>query len=293
MSTTDTTVDESVELPVDEAVELSGDAGLDAEESAESTETPAAEVETKKTGRPWYVRAVVTMLALFAAWHIFANFLWIAPPSPLRLVIPGDTLTRYMIPMFGQSWSVFAPEPINGDYRFRVRAVVNESAGPRTTEWVDATAVEFSMLTHNFFPPRGAIQAGEVASDYKGAWEKLNDEQKAVGALGFYKGADWEKRLVTALGKGKAADGFARAEHLATAYSTQVAYAVWGDNIESVQFEATRQNVIPFPKRHDPHAERPGIQYVPSGWRGLIEEEGQSREQFRKVFRQAMVESGQ
>src|SRR5690625_6020841 len=33
---------------------------------------------------------------------LFATFLWIAPSSALRDVVPGNALQSYMIPMFGQ-----------------------------------------------------------------------------------------------------------------------------------------------------------------------------------------------
>src|SRR5690625_8051402 len=55
------------------------------------------------------VKRTVTLAAvLFTAFHVFATFLWIAPSSALRDVVPGNALESYMIPMFGQSWSVFA-----------------------------------------------------------------------------------------------------------------------------------------------------------------------------------------
>src|SRR5690625_7741122 len=64
------------------------------------------------------VKRTVTLVAvLFTAFHVFATFLWIAPSSPLRAVVPGNALQSYMIPMFGQSWSVFAPEPIRSEER--------------------------------------------------------------------------------------------------------------------------------------------------------------------------------
>lgn len=90
----------------------------------------------------------MTAAVLFTAWHVFAWFLWIAPVSPLREVVPGKLLTQYMIPFFGQSWSVFAPEPINGDNRMLVRAVVRENGADKTTEWVNVTDVETQLMTN-------------------------------------------------------------------------------------------------------------------------------------------------
>lgn len=43
--------------------------------------------------------------------------------------------------------------------------------------------------------------------------------------------------------------------------------------------------MTPFNDRHDPDAERPGIQYSPTGWRGLVVNDGQSQDAFTDVFR--------
>ena len=123
-------------------------------------------------------RAVMLVAVLFTAFHVFATFLWIAPSSALRDVIPGNALQSYMIPMFGQSWSVFAPEPINGDYRLQIRAVVTTDGEAHETEWVDATAAELTMHMHNLFPPRAAMTSNDVASRFKGAYDKLDQGER-------------------------------------------------------------------------------------------------------------------
>ncbi|GAA4773988.1 DUF5819 family protein [Microbacterium gilvum] len=231
-----------------------------------------------------YTRVVMIVAVLFTAWHVFASFLWIAPWSPLREVVPQKALSGYMLPIFGQSWSVFAPEPINGDYRFEVRAIVDGEE----TEWVSASDVELSMIRYNLFTPRAGIQAMDVSSQFKGAWADLDEEQQGVAELNYFKD-DWEARMTEAMNAygddPQLVSDYVAQEHRATAYATQVALAIWGDDVERVQFQATRQNVIPFADRHDPEAERPDVQYSPTGWRGLVVEEGQSQEAFADVFR--------
>jgi len=241
-------------------------------------------------------RVVLIALSTFCAWHIFATFLWIAPPSGLRQAVPGNLLQRYMIPMFGQSWSVFAPAPINGDYRLQVRAVVNDTGTPQTTKWVDATAADLAMEHHNLFPPRAAIQSTELSSRYKNAYDKLNADHLKIVQLGYYKGADWDQRLAAKMksyGSPDLVDAYMREERTVDAYATQVAYAAFGNNVVQVQFVVSRQNVVPYSQRNDPHAQRPPVQVALTGWRGALEQPGQSREDFRKVFRRGLQESGQ
>lgn len=237
--------------------------------------------------RSTQIRITLVGACVFVAWHIFASFLWIAPYSPLREVVPGNALSSYMLPMFGQSWSVFAPEPINGDYRLSVRAVIEKDGEEVATEWVDATEVEISMIQYNLFPPRAGIGGVEVASQLKGAFDALSDEQKKVAGLNYFK-PEWDARLAEGLedaGDAELAEAFVTAEQQAIAYSTQVAYAVWGEeNVTRLQYHVTRQNVIPFAERNNPEAERPGLQHVETGWRGTVVREGQSNEAFANTF---------
>ncbi len=239
-----------------------------------------------KRRRPWWVRTIALVAVIFTAWHVFATFLWIAPYSPAREIVPAKMLSGYMLPMFGQSWSVFAPEPINGDYRFEVRAIVDGEE----TEWVSATDVELQMIRYKLFTPRAGIVGQDVSSQFRDAWSDLNDAQKDISDLNYFKD-EWDTRMTSALtdaagdGKQSTVDAYVEQEHRATAYATQVALAIWGDDVERVQFQATRQNVIPFEERHDPDAEERPIQYAPTGWRGLVINDGQSDEAFADVFR--------
>lgn len=244
--------------------------------------------EVKPQPRAAVKRTLVVVAMLITGFHLFASFLWIAPASTMREIIPGDLLSKYMIPMFGQSWSVFAPEPINGDYYFDVRAVIDTDSGEEVTDWVRATDVELDHSTYKLFPPRSAGLAVGVASEIKSSWEDLPDDQKEIVKLDYFKGEDSVDRLTTKLGEYNdpdgTVDGYLDSEHLATAYATQVAKAVWGDDVKRVEFAAARQNVVPFAERNDPKAERPDIQPVPIGWRALVVEEHQSQEEFTDYF---------
>lgn len=241
------------------------------------------------------VRITLVIASLFTAWHVFASFLWISPPSELRAVVPGQMLSDYMLPWYGQSWSVFAPEPINGDYIFEVRAIVEDGVDDNgmatyvATGWVNATDAELSMSRYNLFPPRAAALSTQQASKQLNLWKKLTPEQKDIVALGYYDGDAWLARMRDALtetgGQPQTVTDYVVQERYSVAYATQVAYAVWGEErATQVQFRVSRQNVIPFEKRNDPSAERPEPEVANSGWRGLIVMPGQSTENFTRAF---------
>jgi hypothetical protein len=238
------------------------------------------------------VRGALAVGVLFTAWHIFASFLWIGPVTPLRDLVPGNLLTSYMIPWYGQSWSVFAPEPINGDYRFKVRALVaNEDGSTRETEWVTATDVEMSMSRHNLFPPRAAGLGTHQASLLKGAYDRLSPAQRATAALNYFEGDAWLGRMQNAMNEQgddqSLVVSYIVQERYSDAYATQVARAVWGDSVLRVQFQVLRQNIIPFVERNNPDAVRPPEQIADTGWRGLIVMPQQSDPDFADVFRPA------
>src|SRR6218665_1001005 len=174
-----------------------------------------APVVAKKTRREPLVQMTFVTVALFTAWHIFASFLWSSPVTPLRDIIPAKgLLTSYMIPWFGQSWSVFAPEPINGNYIFRVRA----------------TLAECAMAEYNLFPPRGANLAIHQASLLFGAYGALTDEQKKFTGQDFFTGDVWLGDLYDKMGgqSSATATDYIVQERYTDAYATQVSLALWG-----------------------------------------------------------------
>lgn len=250
----------------------------------------------EKRSRPIWMRVIVVICVLITAWHIFATFLWIAPASALRELVPGKTLSNYMLPVFGQSWSVFAPEPINGNIDIKVRAVVGEKFNAKSTPWVDASAAELNLAHHNLFPPRASIMGLQQATEYKSAFDKLSKEQQKIVANGYFVGNDWLQRLEKALlGAGaesknaKASSNknvydFMDQEKRTTAYATQVALAVWGPEVRNVQVSVSRQNVTPFKDRHNDKTTPQPIRVVESGWRGINSFPGQDTGHFSDVF---------
>lgn len=257
---------------------------------SELSETTATAPET--SARPavrWPVRLVAGLAVVFMLWHVFASFLWIFPPSPFRQLVSMNTLTSYMIPFFGQSWSVFAPEPINGDYHLNVRAVIDKNGVEEETGWVSANRAELSALTNHLFPPRAGIQSEQLASMHREAFLKLEEAQQTILA-GDFKAADWEAGMREALlADGKNAvlvDGYLAREHMTTAYATQVAKAVWGDEGEvlRVQYRISRQNVVVYAERNNPDAKRPEPFFVTTGWRSPIVNPGQNEAAFADVF---------
>ncbi len=161
------------------------------------------------------------------------------------------------------------------------------------TQWIDATDAEYKLQYHKLLQPRAAALASEQASDYKSAWNDLNERQQEVVSWGYWKGKTPKGRFERALRDAahgdedaeKAAGRFISKHAFTLAYATQAARAVWGDDVVRVQFEVYRQNAVPFAERNDPAAQEPEKQYAPTGWRKPFVIAGQSQQAFTKVFR--------
>lgn len=245
------------------------------------------------------VRVVLVLVSLIAAWHIFAQLLWIAPYSAsMRSIVPGNLLTSWQIPFFGQSWSVFAPDPINGNYHFYIRAVEDVDGKQQNSKWIDAADTELKLSHHNLLPPRAAGLANEQASKYRDAYNKLTEAQLEVVKSNYYRGDDWKSRFENALYAASGDDETARAnagtfitQHAyTTAYATQVAKAMWGTDVDTIRFSISRQNAVPFDKRNDPDVKPEPEQWSPTGWRGAFTMPGQSEEDFADTFKKLAEE---
>lgn len=243
--------------------------------------------------RSIWVRLIAGLCVIATGWHIFATFLWIGPSNGLRDAVPAKALSGYMLPLFGQSWSVFAPEPINGNVTLEVRAYVGDEGSGHVTDWVNASAAELDMAHHNLFPPRAAILGLEQGSKYKSAFDKLTDAEKKIVAAGYFVGDDWLDRLETGLkaagpnntaAQKKNLESFLSQEKQTVAYATEVAKAMWGSGAQRVQVRASRQNITPFKDRLNPDAKPQPIRVVDSGWRGTFSFPGQNSGHFSDIF---------
>lgn len=238
------------------------------------------------------IRVVLVLVSLLTAFHVFAQFLWIAPPSALRELLPGNVLTSWQVPWFAQTWRLFAPEPIHSDYHLRVRAILHGDDGP-VTQWIDATDAEHEMQLHKLLPPRASTAAILQANNYYEAWNGLNPAQQEIVAANFWRGDDSKARFEAAVKAAAGADDqsqeatnlFLSRHAFTLAYATQAARAVWGDDVFEVQFEVSRQDIKPFAQRNDPDAPLPAQQSAPTGSRRPFVLRGQSPDRFAEVFK--------
>lgn len=135
-------------------------------------------VQAKPAAKPVFT----VLLLLVLVVHIGAMFLWIAPSNALSKAL-SKPLTQYALPWFQQSWSLFAPNPIDAAYYLEVRAVPE---GLSETEWVSASDVELSALHHNPLPPTATNVSNKLATGLHDSLQPLQETEREVLGWNFH-----------------------------------------------------------------------------------------------------------
>jgi hypothetical protein len=239
-------------------------------------------------GRRIVMHVSAGLVGLFAVWHIVVTTLYATPATPLRELVPNAAFIAYNYPMFDQNWSVFAPEPISANYELSVRSATLVDGELVNTEWVNASKTELKLLRHNPLSPRAGYAAYAQALGTNLAYKKLSEAEQAVVGQSYYEGDMWGQQLEDAMRSQGGSDeatvnAYLKQEWVTVAYATQVAKAVWGDDALYVQYRISIDNSVPFASRHDDAAQR-SLVTVDSGWRGLVEREGQDDNHFADLF---------
>lgn len=111
--------------------------------------------------------------------HTLVIATWVGPNTPVRQAVGDDRLRSYVIPVFDQSWMIFAPTPrrVAVNLQIRLEYVDPASDQPVITDWVDLVDGEDALIAGNPFPPRMSLAARRVANTLNAAMGDLNDAQ--------------------------------------------------------------------------------------------------------------------
>lgn len=201
-------------------------------------EQPAGARSPRRIAR-WVLRFALVAVAVHAA--LIA--LWVAPNNLARQEIGPDRLGAYVLPMFDQTWRVFAPE---ADYRydlFDIRALVEDEDGTlRETEWAEVTAREVApAVLHHPFPSRTALMSTRLAGHVQQTFDDLSTaQQRIVAEAGQAVDlAELERRLIAAAVDDEeraAVAPYIRTETATERFLSGIAATVWGDRAVALQF---------------------------------------------------------
>ncbi|PZF81612.1 DUF5819 family protein [Jiangella anatolica] len=245
--------------------------------------------ENRGADVPPIAKAAAFFLVGLVVLHFAVTFLWNAPSNPIKDSV-GEQVSGYMRPFFQQNWSLFAPNPVNAEDEVRVRAQVEDpqTGEVSTTEWADATRLEWTLVTHNPAPSRASRLSSNLHRRVNSAWDALTEDQQQIVARDYTDMADWRPLaddLIASQG-GETSSRVAtmvRADRVATGYATQLAKALWGDGVVAVQFQLVRTPVPRWDVRFDPVPENPQQTVRDFGWRPALVDADQDEAAFADV----------
>ncbi len=244
----------------------------------------------RTVGRSAWVRGAAVVVGLVLSFHFAATALWVAPAGPLYHAL-APVLNPYMKPFFQQGWSLFAPNPHQGDSDILVRARWTDgSTGKlRTSDWIDVTRREESGILHNPLHPRSDVDTGPdgLSQNLTDDRDSLTDDQASICERD-YSHSGWDQ-LLADLSAQKGADrdwleSYVRDERVAAAFATQYAYAWWGPDVEAVQIRLKYTPVPNFEDRADKDTQPESV-LTYFGWRPTVVFDGQSQKYFAETVR--------
>ena len=251
-------------------------------------QTPAIEKQLYKTGfrRSAWVRGAAVVLGLVLSFHFAVTALWVSPADPIYDAL-APIVHPYMQPFFQQGWSLFAPNPYQGNHAFLFRARwTDRSTGQlRTSDWVNVTTREWSGIFHNPLHPRSDLYTDDLYEILNDDQDGLLDSQVSIVERD-YSHSGWNK-LLADLSAQKGADpgglkSYVSDERVAAAFATQYAYALCGPDVQAVQIRLEYTPIPSFADRADKDAQ-PQSFFSYYGWRPTVVFAGQSQKYFAEA----------
>lgn len=198
------------------------------------------------------------------------------PTNPVSDAL--DSQLNYLRPFFGQSWRLFAPNPVDEDKVLLVQgSYLDRDGNLKATPWVNWTSVEQDVIEHRLIGGR----AGYITTKMYGALDEEfreleSPEQKAASArTSPLEPPSWSVLEEYLAGIGPDDDDLAdylRYDRAATRLATDVIEARFpNQDITAVRYALREQGVVPYDARHGTKAERQEARPAPTvrvgGWR--------------------------
>lgn len=187
----------------------------------------------------WTVLGVVLLHSCLIA-------LWVAPTNLLRNEIGAARVTSYILPMFDQAWSVFAPEADSQTDMFELRALVKDADGSRETAWTPVTEREIvASVRYHPFPSRSVLMTTRLGGYLQRAFNDLSQRQREIIADSGRDVSTDELRRELLDSSTNAQERFRVTSYLRVSSGTEyflsgVADALWGPDVTAFQYRKYR-----------------------------------------------------
>jgi len=190
----------------------------------------------------WGVLVVVVLHAALVA-------LWVAPTNLLERKVGPARLQSYILPMWDQSWGVFAPEADSAYDLFEIRGTLRVDGVERRTSWVKVTAREVvANIRHHPFPSRTGLASTRLAAQVQTARSELSPAQQQIVTRADAKVTSDElasSLQAAATNQAERIRGtrFTSLEAVAEYYLSAIGDAVWGKGLVGIQYRTNKIRV--------------------------------------------------
>ncbi len=208
--------------------------------------------------------------------HMLAVTLAAVPTNPVSDAF--DPQLGYLSPYFGQSWRLFAPNPVDQDNTLLLQgAYVDDGGELRTTPWINWTEVEQDVIEHRLVGGRAGYISTKFFPALDEEFQELeNPDQKTLSArTSALAPPSWDALRDYLARIGPDEDDLAdylRFDRAAVRLATEViAERYPSRDITAVRYALREHGVTPYEDRHGSKAEREAARPEPTmridGWR--------------------------
>ncbi len=209
----------------------------------------------------------------FVVFHLAMTFVYVVHQVPVPAAA-RTAIDSYMEPIFKQSWSVFAPDPVSYNTYFSIRAKKEDGS---MTDWFNVSRCDIdSAIKHHPVPNRRYLTTFQLMRHYHGWVQDLPDAAQQVAAKDT--SGDWtavRKQLVAAGASEYVADSYLKSAKATVALASQIAHSRWGQ-VSRVQIEVKDVHTKPYPSRDDANVKEK-VDIWHSGFNPVIPASAQSQ----------------
>jgi hypothetical protein len=219
--------------------------------------------------------AFAAVASTIVGLHMLAVTLAAVPTNPVSDAV--DAQLDYLRPFFGQSWRLFAPNPIDEDKTLLVQgAYLDEDGELQTTSWINWTRVEQDVIEHRLVGGRAGYISTKFYPSLDEEFQELeNPEQKVLSARTSPLDPPSWSALRTYLARiGPDEDDLAdylRFDRAAARLASSVVKARTPYELTAVRYALREHGVVPYDARHFDEADRqearPEATMRIGGWR--------------------------
>jgi len=203
----------------------------------------------------------VVGVVAFLVFHLFAITVYAGPINPVDITT-APVVDRYIGNSLVQTWTLFAPNPLNDERGLLIRAVVRDPVSGElvTTEWTDiSTDVIARSQRSRFFAPRESrhlMNLTGMANWREPFADRLRDRTEEIAE---YATAQGDADGAAALGPvtpdvpflSPMEEEFHKDAHaMYGQYASIKAVELWGDQVNAIEVRFVVHRFPPFSQRH-------------------------------------------